>query len=131
MKKTATASIPPRKYRIASTEFLVIAKTISESAIALPAIVLQLARRAAAAHKRFAKWFAGRAEHEFSNQTHDYFISVIESDCEILESGEAPPAYNPRRFGQADPRVDHSTMNARERFNEDRRIILEELTNIA
>lgn len=56
---------------------------------------------------------------------------MLAAFCQILEPREAPPAYNPRRFGQADPKADHTTMNARERFNEDRRIVLEELTNFA
>jgi hypothetical protein len=85
-KKTATTSAP-RKHKISSRDFLIIAKTISESAIVVPPTVLQFAKRAAACRKRCAKWFMGQSEHEVNNQMHQYFISVIENVVGILEHG--------------------------------------------
>jgi hypothetical protein len=85
-KKTVTPA-SPQKHKISSSKFLIIAQTISESAIAVPAVVLQFARQAASCRKRCAKWFMGRSEHEASNQTHQNFISVIENVADILERG--------------------------------------------
>lgn len=56
---------------------------------------------------------------------------LLAAFCGLLESGEVPPAYNPARFGQADPKADHTKITARERWCDDRRIILEELGNFA
>lgn len=70
------------------------------------------------------KWFSGRVEHEFSNQTHDYFISVIENVADILEHG-LNKAFN------ADPQEMPDRANISQLNNMFEHLELEDLTEFA
>jgi hypothetical protein len=109
---------PPSKHVISTKELLLQAETVAKSTnpiVKVPEVVQKLLHDAICARKRCSAWFQRmkveetRSENDDSNETHEHFISVLESafqllkprfessqrsvDPETSEAGDAVPHY--------------------------------------
>src|SRR6266702_3606973 len=85
-----TRLILNRPYNVPLKEFTNLARTIAESAVAVPSDIIDVTRRAIIARKRCASWFQKRTGgNHNSNTKHSHFIDVLEATLALLGvSGE-------------------------------------------